>query len=233
MKFSTMMFAWGRERGTSVLNGVLLLLMGVLLQGCPKPLFNVEFYASSTVGNAPMSVVFYDATNTNGQEIKSWLWEFGDGGNSNEPSPTHVYTLPGKYTVTLILETSKGPNALTIPNYITVRGKFRVLVRNTGGYPMTAFYLTPADSPGFGANRILHDIPPGGETDLGREYQQDGYLIAAVFDVDGFLDSVQYVESPGYYSTIGMTAEYLVVEAWRLENGEKGLTAAPLTETEP
>ena len=29
-------------------------------------------------------------------------WDFGDGNTSTEPYPTHIYTDPGSYTVTLI-----------------------------------------------------------------------------------------------------------------------------------
>ena len=33
--------------------------------------------------------------------IVEYVWDFGDGGNSTEANPTHVYTLQGNYTVTL------------------------------------------------------------------------------------------------------------------------------------
>jgi gliding motility-associated-like protein len=33
-----------------------------------------------------------------------WSWDFGDGTTSDEESPTHVYTEPGEYTVTLVGE---------------------------------------------------------------------------------------------------------------------------------
>lgn len=207
---------------------VILLSAGILLPGCPQTPFTVEFYADPLVGDAPMTVSFYDATDIGNAKLKSRLWDLGDGAQSSEPSPQHVYMTPGKYTVTLIVDTNKGIGSLTIPNYITVRGKFRVRVRNTGDYPIEMFYLALASAASWGNNRIIQPILPGDEIDLGQDFKQDGYIIGAVFDVDGYLESVQYTEYPGYYNTIGMLEEYLLVEAYFKTNGEKGLTAAPV-----
>jgi gliding motility-associated-like protein len=51
----------------------------------------------------------------------SYQWAFGDGGSSTLPAPSHTYTAPGSYTVTLIAVSSSGcrdtivkPNAITI-----------------------------------------------------------------------------------------------------------------------
>ncbi|MCD6171331.1 MAG: choice-of-anchor J domain-containing protein, partial [Thermoplasmata archaeon] len=45
----------------------------------------IQFYGSATGGVSPYS----------------WHWNFGDGNTSNQQNPTHVYTSPGNYTVTL------------------------------------------------------------------------------------------------------------------------------------
>jgi len=41
------------------------------------------------------------------QNISSAVWNFGDGGTSNVLSPTHVYSAPGNYTVSVV---ASGPN---------------------------------------------------------------------------------------------------------------------------
>ncbi|MDF1553743.1 MAG: PKD domain-containing protein [Deferrisomatales bacterium] len=58
------------------------------------------FTPSATTGTTPLDVTFTDeSTGT----IMSWAWDFGDGGTSTEQSPTHTYTAPGTYTVTLVV----------------------------------------------------------------------------------------------------------------------------------
>ncbi|MGM0590072.1 MAG: PKD domain-containing protein [Halobacteriota archaeon] len=46
--------------------------------------------------------VSFDATeSTDDTGVVSYWWEFGDGGLTNAPTPTHTYTEPGTYTVRL------------------------------------------------------------------------------------------------------------------------------------
>jgi PKD repeat protein len=77
----------------------------------------VMFNASALSGCAPLSVNFANTT-TN---ALSFLWNFGDGGNSTISNPTHIYTLPGSYNVTLSVTTSNGCSGQVVRNnYITV-----------------------------------------------------------------------------------------------------------------
>jgi PKD repeat protein len=64
-----------------------------------------SFAASRTSGQAPMAVDFTD-TSTGGPT--SWLWDFGDGQNSTTRNPSHTYTDPGTYTVTLTASNANG-----------------------------------------------------------------------------------------------------------------------------
>jgi hypothetical protein len=38
----------------------------------------------------------------------SWRWDFGDGTTSSDRNPTHAYTSPGTYTVTLTVRDERG-----------------------------------------------------------------------------------------------------------------------------
>jgi PKD repeat protein len=40
-------------------------------------------------------------------------WAFGDGGNSTEQNPVHIYSHPGKYDVTLTVTNDMGNETIT------------------------------------------------------------------------------------------------------------------------
>lgn len=58
------------------------------------------------------------STSVNG-DIFSWEWDFGDGSSSTDTDPSYGYTIPGTYTVTLIVITDIGC-ADTISKDITI-----------------------------------------------------------------------------------------------------------------
>jgi PKD repeat protein len=76
-----------------------------------------DFSASPLNGVAPLSVTF---DNLSTGSYTSTLWTFGDGGTSTAISPTHLYTAPGAYTVTLTIADITATIGLTRSNYITV-----------------------------------------------------------------------------------------------------------------
>ena len=57
------------------------------------------------------TVFFYDASAVNGGTITSWNWDLGDGNISYAQNPTHVYTIPGAYNITLTITSSLGCSA--------------------------------------------------------------------------------------------------------------------------
>ena len=60
-------------------------------------------------GKAPFTVEFKDITPIQ-SNVSAWLWDFGDGANSLEQTPTHTYTVPGQYTVILTVRNEMGTN---------------------------------------------------------------------------------------------------------------------------
>ncbi|MCX6270734.1 MAG: PKD domain-containing protein [Bacteroidetes bacterium] len=50
----------------------------------------------------------------------SWSWNFGDGGTSGLQNPSHIYQIPGVYTVSLTASKTGSSNTITKTNYITV-----------------------------------------------------------------------------------------------------------------
>lgn len=76
-----------------------------------------DFDATPRSGAGPLSVQFSDQSTG---AITSRLWSFGDGENSGEINPQHVYTPTGVFTVALAVSGPGGMNTLTRTNYITV-----------------------------------------------------------------------------------------------------------------
>jgi PKD repeat protein len=76
-----------------------------------------DFTASPVEGPAPLAVSFSDLSTG---EIWSWFWSFGDGGESNERHPVHVYTVPGTYKVMLTVSGPGGSSTRSRPRLVTV-----------------------------------------------------------------------------------------------------------------
>ncbi len=78
---------------------------------------DAAFEATPTSGEAPLSVSFF---NTSGGAVTNSQWAFGDGGTSTAMNPTHVYTQPGVYSVTLTVNGPAGDDDVTNTAYIQV-----------------------------------------------------------------------------------------------------------------
>lgn len=76
-----------------------LFLDSVIIYDCEA---NFSHYASTS---NPLQIDFWD--NSWGIDpIVNWEWDFGDGSGSSIPLPTHIYTIPGDYLVTLSIKTA-------------------------------------------------------------------------------------------------------------------------------
>jgi PKD repeat protein len=76
-----------------------------------------DFIATTTKSTANSLIQFYDMSSSS---PTSWAWDFGDGGTSTTINPTHRYTTPGLYTVTLTCENAHGTNTSTKTGYIVI-----------------------------------------------------------------------------------------------------------------
>lgn len=95
-----------------------------------------DLSASSTSGCIPYDVTFTDNSTPGDAAVTSWLWDFGDGSTSTDQTPTHTYTNPGVYTVTMLVQDANGcRNEVTYDDYITI-----------GNVPVASFTATPVSA---------------------------------------------------------------------------------------
>jgi len=89
--------------------------------------------------SAPFNVQFTDLT----PGATAWQWNFGDGGTSTLPNPTHQYTSLGNFTVTLIATVASGcSDTVTKTSFIQIQEPVIQLNVPTGG--CAPFSYTPS-----------------------------------------------------------------------------------------
>jgi gliding motility-associated-like protein len=76
-----------------------------------------EFTANRTSGCAPLVVTFTDQSTGS---PTSWNWGFSNGQLSNTQNPTVTFSLPGTYSVSLVVQNADGTHGITKTDYITV-----------------------------------------------------------------------------------------------------------------
>jgi PKD repeat protein len=88
-----------------------------------------DFSATPEQGAPPLSVDFIDESDG---APTSWLWDFGDGATSTDENPSHDYSDPGVYDVTLTVANAVGSNSITRSRLISVSSLYTGLVSAWG-----------------------------------------------------------------------------------------------------
>lgn len=101
--------------------------------GSKKP--TAMFSSDLNSGVVPLTVHFTDEST---QTPTSWFWNFGDGTNSTEQNPTHVYNQSGNYIVTLTVHNAYDTDTTT--GNISV-GNIDVSASIPNGYYNTTQYV--------------------------------------------------------------------------------------------
>jgi PKD repeat protein len=85
---------------------VILVMTGLVGIGSAADQPSADFVVQDSFnqGFAPFSAWFEDRS-TN---AASWLWDFGDGATSTEQNPSHTWTNPGSFTVSLTVKDATG-----------------------------------------------------------------------------------------------------------------------------
>jgi PKD repeat protein len=82
----------------------------------PTAIFNLP--TSCVVGQ---QCQFNDASTDSDGNVAGWLWEFGDGGTSDQEDPAHQYAAPGNYNVKLTVRDDDGATS-EVTQAVTVGG---------------------------------------------------------------------------------------------------------------
>ena len=82
-----------------------------------------DFTGEPTAGQAPLTVQFTEISSP--APYHRW-WQFGDGFNSTDANPVHVYDRTGAYTVNLTVWTPIGQATVSKPAHVIVDSDHRV-----------------------------------------------------------------------------------------------------------
>jgi gliding motility-associated-like protein len=86
----------------------------------PAP--TVSFWADSSLSCVPKTIQFNNTSTS--PAGTSYIWDFGDGYTSTQLSPSHAYTTPGNYSISLTATNTNGcVSSLTKSNYIKLSQK--------------------------------------------------------------------------------------------------------------
>jgi PKD repeat protein/FtsP/CotA-like multicopper oxidase with cupredoxin domain len=100
-----------------------------------------SFTLSPASGRVPLNVTF---TDTSTGTPLGWIWDFGDGNyalDNGKQNPSHVYEIPGTYTVTLTAMNTGGKSAVSAPRTVTVTAA------TAPAAPVARFNGTPTSGP--------------------------------------------------------------------------------------
>ncbi len=145
----------------------------------------VSFDAANIAGVFPLTVSFF---NRAWHGTQSWLWDFGDGNTSTARNPSHTYTTPGMYTVTL-----------------TVTGLTGSAVEKKGRLVRVRTFLSVDEDGRYPASPVLfqnYPNPFNPETKLEYQISSSGSVLLKVFDLLGreVATLVNEQKQPGTYS---------------------------------
>ena len=141
---------------------------------------------SQTIGCYPFSIDFTDLSVVGDSPIATWSWDFGDGGTSTNQNPSHIYTTPGMFDITLILTDANGCASNQSFNDLIESNNNRPTAEFVGNpriscLPPSDVSFTNSSSGGAGALTYEWDFGDGNtSTDLEPD---NTYMTSGDFDV--------------------------------------------------
>ena len=146
----------------------------------PLPEANFEGYPRS--GSSPLTVSFTDLSTG---DPETFEWTFGDGSNSSEQNPMHIYQNAGVFSVSLLVTNKAGMSTKIEDNYITVVSLPNPPVAAFSAYPMSGnvpLFVQFTDlSSGEDISSWIWDFGDGATSTV--QNPEHTYLTAGIYDV--------------------------------------------------
>ncbi len=172
----------------------------------PPPVAAISI--APAIGEVPHNVTFTDLSTG---EIEEWLWQFGDGEVSSQIHPTHVYLVPGNYTITLEVSGPGGTDSITVPSGVQV-------------FPPSNVIRVPSVSVLQGQSNVTLPVLSTHVDPL------QGYQNGMIWD-----PTVLHLQEATIVGTAteALFAEFLVINLVAGPNGPEGLTMGVVFDTIP
>ncbi|MEM7367214.1 MAG: PKD domain-containing protein [Bacteroidota bacterium] len=137
------------------------------------------FWADTTFANCPPLAVSFVGDTTYPHIGVNWYWDFGDGATSTQAFPTHIYSSPGVYTVSLILESAGGcADTTIIQDMIVIEGPTGEFSFGPQlGCPGTEVYFDAESADSIGYEWLFGDGIVGSGQTTNHMYSQAGAYV--------------------------------------------------------
>jgi len=185
-------------------------------QPSQPPVASFSFSPTYSIFLLNEAIQFTDFSTDDGA-IEDWLWDFGDGTTSTTKNPTHEYTEPGEYTVTLTVFDDQGQSG-TASQVINVVGPSRVSIEYVDGKPRllvngepftvkgVAYSPTPVgESPALGYNWWMD---PGTYTNDFPMLKEMGANTIRTYGSDATREALDNAYANGIYVIMGHWVNY-------------------------